>query len=172
MRALFGAGAHSLAAEVRMLRISKLADYGTMVAAYMARRPDQLFSAADIAEELGLGQATVSKILKMLGRDTLVLSVRGVAGGYTLARSPQLITVAEIIDAMEEQPFGLTECSAADGACAQEATCIIRGNWRRINVAVRRALDEVSLADMIRPSPRRAAAAGGNRTRPLRRRGS
>lgn len=139
-----------------MLRISKLADYGTMVTAYMARRPDQLFNAGEIAQALHLGQPTVSKILKMLGRDTLVVSVRGAAGGYTLARSPELITVAEIIDAMEEQPFGLTECSATDGACTQEDTCIIRGNWRRINGAVRRALEEVSLADMIRPLPARA----------------
>ncbi|MBA3902083.1 MAG: SUF system Fe-S cluster assembly regulator [Rhodocyclaceae bacterium] len=142
-----------------MLRISKLADYGTMVTAYMARRPDQLFNAGEIAQALHLGQPTVSKILKMLGRDTLVLSVRGAAGGYTLARSPELITVAEIIDAMEEQPFGLTECSAVEGACTQEDTCIIRGNWRRINGAVRRALEEVSLADMIRPPARTSGQA-------------
>lgn len=141
-----------------MLRVSKLADYGTMVTAYMARRSDQLFSAGEIAQALGLGQPTVSKILKMLGHAMLVVSVRGSAGGYTLARSPELITVAEIVDAMEEQPFGLTECSATEGLCAQEDTCIVRGNWRHINVAVRRALEEVSLADMIRPLPQHPAA--------------
>lgn len=153
-----------------MLRISKLADYGTMVTAYMARRPDQLFSAGEIAQALNLGQPTVSKILKMLGRDMLVVSVRGAAGGYTLARSPELITVAEIIDAMEEQPFGLTECSAVEGACTQEDTCIIRGNWRRINGAVRRALEDVSLADMIRPLPARAPVRAPVRSVQLRQR--
>ncbi len=141
-----------------MLRISKLADYGTMVTAYMARRPEQLFSAGEIAHALGLGQPTVSKILKMLGHAALVVSWRGAAGGYTLARAPEKISVAEIVDAMEEQPFGLTECSATEGLCAQEDTCIVRGNWQRINVAVRRALEEVSLADMIRPLPRRPVA--------------
>ena len=136
-----------------MLRISKLADYGTVVTAYMARKPEQLYSAGEIAQALGLGQPTVSKILKMLGHGMLVVSVRGAAGGYTLARSPELITVAEIIDAMEEQHFGLTECSASEGCCAQEESCAIRGNWQRINTAVRRALEEVSLGDMIRPLP-------------------
>ena len=153
-----------------MLRISKLADYGTMVTAYMARRRDQLFTSGEIAQALHLGQATVSKILKMLGRDTLVVSVRGAAGGYTLARSPELITVAEIIDAMEEQPFSLTECSGADGLCAQENDCIIRGNWRRINGAVRRVLEEVSLADMIRPLPARAPGHAPTRNVQLRQR--
>jgi Rrf2 family protein len=97
----------------------------------------------------------VSKILKMLGHGALVVSVRGAAGGYTLGRPPARISVAQIIDAMEEQPFGLTECSAVEGLCSQEDTCIVRGNWRRINVAVRRALEEVSLADMIQPLPPR-----------------
>ena len=153
-----------------MLRISKLADYGTMVTAYMARRPDQFVNAGEIAQALHLGRPTVSKILKMLGRATLVVSARGAAGGYTLARAPKLITVAEIIDAIEGQPFGLTECSATDGLCAQEDNCIIRGNWRRINGAVRRVLEEVSLADMIRPLPARAPGHAPTRNVQLRQR--
>lgn len=132
-----------------MLRISKLADYGTMVLAYMARRPERLCSAADIAEALHLGQPTVSKILKTLARHQLLVAFRGINGGYTLARAPHSISVAQIIDAMEDQPFGLTECSSLEGLCSQEEGCLIRANWKRINVVVRRALEGVTLADMI-----------------------
>lgn len=135
-----------------MLRISKLMDYGTLVLTHMAGAPDQIFSAADLAATLGLGQPTVSKILKLLGQQGLVRSSRGARGGYVLGRQPQNISVADVVDALDEQPFGLTECTALPGACSVEAGCQIRSNWQRINAIVRRTLEEVSIADMVRPA--------------------
>ena len=136
-----------------MLRISRLADYGTMVMSQMASQPERLFSANDLAAMLGLGRATVSKVLKSLARHELVAGVRGLHGGYSLARPPQRITIADIVDALEDQPFGLTECSATDGLCDIETSCHVRTNWQKISLVVRRALEGVTLADMVRPTP-------------------
>jgi FeS assembly SUF system regulator len=136
-----------------MLRISKIIDYGTLVLTHMAGCPDRVFSAADLASSLGLGQPTVSKILKLLGQHELVKGIRGARGGYTLGRPAKQISIAQIIDALEDQPFGLTECTAMPGACTVEAGCHIRSNWQRINAIVRRTLEEVSVADMVRPTP-------------------
>ncbi|MCM5570143.1 SUF system Fe-S cluster assembly regulator [Burkholderiaceae bacterium FT117] len=138
-----------------MLRVSRLTDYGTMVMSHMARSPGQRFSAADLAATLGLGVPTVAKVLKGLARGDLVTSVRGLRGGYVLSRPPEQITVADIVDALEERPFGLTECSATSGLCDIEDGCGIRANWRSISDVVRRALEGVTLADMIRPLPPR-----------------
>lgn len=136
-----------------MLRISKLSDYGTVILTQMASQPAHLYSAAELAETLGLGVPTVSKVLKTLGRHALVTSLRGARGGYTLARPAHAITVADIIDALEEQPFGLTECSATSGSCDLETSCRVRANWVNISTVVRRALEDVSLAEMIEPVP-------------------
>lgn len=136
-----------------MLRISKIIDYGTLVLTHMAASPERIFSASDLAGALGLGQPTVSKILKLLGQHELVNSSRGARGGYMLGRPASEISVADIIDALEEQPFGLTECTALPGACSVEAGCHIRSNWQRINAIVRRTLEEVSVADMIHTTP-------------------
>ena len=136
-----------------MLRISKIIDYGTLVLTHMAGCPERVFSAADLAATLGLGQPTVSKVLKLLGQRGLVKSSRGARGGYVLGRCPTDISIAQIIDALEDQPFGLTECSATPGACSVEAGCHIRTNWQRINAIVRRTLEDVSVADMIQPTP-------------------
>ena len=135
-----------------MLRISKLIDYGTLVLTHMAGEPARVYSAADLAATLGLGQPTVSKILKMLGQHELVKSSRGARGGYTLGRSAESISIAHIIDALDDQPFGLTECTALPGACTVESGCHIRSNWQRINAIVRRTLENVSVADMVHPS--------------------
>ena len=134
-----------------MLRISKLADYATVVMSYMARQPLDTYSAARISERLGIGQPTVSKILKLLAHGNLLSAQRGVNGGYTLARSPGKISIAEIIDSMEGIPVGLTECSSQPGVCTQESDCAIRGNWQRISHIVRRSLEGVTLADMSLP---------------------
>lgn len=136
-----------------MLRISKIIDYGTLVLTHMAGRPEHVYSAADLAVGLGLGQPTVSKVLKTLGRHGLVKSSRGARGGYALGRPAEQISIAQIVDALEEQPFGLTECTATPGVCSFEAGCHIRVNWQRINAIVRRTLEDVSVADMVRPVP-------------------
>lgn len=136
-----------------MLRVSKLTDYGTLVMTQMASSPGRLFSVAELAEMLRLNAPTVSKVLKALGRHNLVTSVRGTRGGYALARPAKTISVAQIVDALEEQPFGLTECSALSGSCELESGCRIRANWQRINTAVREVLSDISLADMMQPVP-------------------
>lgn len=144
-----------------MLRVSKIIDYGTLVLTYMASYPERLFSAAELAATLGLGQPVVSKVLKALGHHDLVKSSRGAKGGYALGRPPEKISIAQIIDALEEQPFGLTECSATPGACYFEAGCHIRPNWQRINAIVRRTLEDTSLADMMQPAGGACGTTGG-----------
>lgn len=136
-----------------MLRISKIMDYGTLVLTYMAGCPDRLCSAPELARALGLNPPTVSKVLKLLGRQGLVRSVRGVQGGYTLGRPATEISIAQVIDALDDQPFGLTECTSMPGSCDFETGCTLRENWQRINAMVRRTLEDVSVADMAKPQP-------------------
>ena len=92
---------------------------------------------------------TVSKLLKALARSGLVLSSRGAKGGYRLADDPRAISAADIIDALEG-PVSITECSAADGQCEHEGVCVVSGAWRNVNVAIRRALDDITLSDLLR----------------------
>jgi FeS assembly SUF system regulator len=135
-----------------MLRVSKLADYGTVVMAFMAREPHAIHSAAEMATRIGLTPPTVSKILKTLARNGLVVSLRGAKGGYRLPCPPAEISIAQIIGAMDG-PFGMTECSAMPGLCAQESGCTVRANWQTINQIVLDALSRVTLEQMMKPIP-------------------
>jgi FeS assembly SUF system regulator len=145
--------------EEAMLRLSKMTDYGTVIMAQMAARPLDIFSAAEIAAACGLAVTTASKILKTLARHALLKSVRGAKGGYMLARSPDRISVAEIIAALEG-PLAVTECGVPTGHCSQEAKCPSRDNWRQLNTVVRGILDGVTLLDLSRPPAEAAAPAG------------
>lgn len=134
-----------------MLRISKLADYGTVVMVYLAKRGQTLCNARDIALHTHLTVPTVSKLLKRLTAAGLLTSVRGVSGGYRLQRSAAEISVAQIISALEEQ-LGLTECSLHRNICSLQEVCHIQGNWRLISQAIETALDSVSLEVLAKPS--------------------
>jgi FeS assembly SUF system regulator len=132
-----------------MLRISKLTDYGTVLLAHLAAHQATVCSAADVAGATGIAPPTVSKLLKSLARAGLVTSTRGSNGGYRLARPPQHISAADVIDALEG-PVSITECSATDGDCEHEGVCSVGGAWQRINVAIRQALKDVTLNDLVR----------------------
>lgn len=134
-----------------MIRISKLTDYGTVLLAHLARNPNEVCSSADIAARTGIALPTASKLLKSLARNGLVTSTRGANGGYRLAHDASDISAADIIDALEG-PVSITECSASDSHCDIEADCSVGNAWQRINVAIRNALQEVSLVDLLRSS--------------------
>lgn len=132
-----------------MLRISKLTDYGTVLLAHLAANQATVCSAADVAQATGIAPPTVSKLLKSLARAGLVTSTRGATGGYRLSRAPQQISAADVIDALEG-PVSITECSASDGDCEHEGVCSVGGAWQHINTAIHRALQDVTLNDLVR----------------------
>jgi FeS assembly SUF system regulator len=133
-----------------MFKLSKLADYGTVIMVQMAREPERLMSAAEIAAATRLALPTVSKVLKLLAGQALVAAQRGKHGGYLLARRPAQISLAEIIDAVEGR-FGLTECASEPGACRQERSCAVRRHWLRVDRVVRGALEGLTLTQMLEP---------------------
>ncbi len=132
-----------------MFRLNRLTDYAVVVLSQMALRAGETRSAQQISEDTGVPLPTVAKLLNLLGHAKLVSSQRGTSGGYTLSAEPEDITVARIIQAMEG-PIALTACvdGAAD-SCDSESFCPMRGNWNKVNGAIREALTSVSLADMM-----------------------
>jgi FeS assembly SUF system regulator len=127
-----------------MLRMGKLTDYATVVLASLAQEPTRYRAAAELAQRTRLSRPTVSKVLKGLHRAGMVLSSRGSQGGYRLARDPEKITAAQILDAFEG-PIAITECSGASSQCGIERLCRVGGAWQRVNAAIRRALEDVTL---------------------------
>ncbi|MFZ9708873.1 MAG: SUF system Fe-S cluster assembly regulator [Steroidobacteraceae bacterium] len=130
-----------------MIRISKLTDYATVILADLARAPEALHSATSVAERTHIAPPTVSKVLKLLQRGGLVRSTRGLHGGYALARPAVDISAAAILDALEG-PVAMTDCSAGHGQCDIETTCGVGRAWQRVNLALRRSLHDVSLAQL------------------------
>jgi FeS assembly SUF system regulator len=133
-----------------MLRISKLADYGTIVMVFLVNHQKKLCNARDIAQKTHLTVPTVSKILKKLTASGLLMSVRGASGGYRLQKSPEQISVADILFALDEQR-GIIECHMKSSDCSLGKVCGLQTNWRIISQAVESALSSVSLSTLAQP---------------------
>ena len=134
-----------------MIILSKLADYGVIVATHLAAYPDRQVTAGTVATETRLPRATVAKVLKALAHAGLVAAARGATGGYRLARDATAISVAEVVAAIDGD-IGLTQCSVHVDECARTNYCPTRPHWAAINRAVGQALSAISLDAMLTPA--------------------
>ncbi len=134
-----------------MIRLSKETDYGILLLTSLASTPEMLvFSARELSEETRVPLPMVSKVLKTLAREGVLVSHRGAKGGYALAERPEKSSIGQVIAAMEG-PVALTECIDHPGDCRQEPTCRVRKNWAKINQRVMDSLESITLAEMTAP---------------------
>ncbi len=133
-----------------MLRLSKITDYGTKIMLAMTMPADCWHTANGLAAATNVSLPTVSKILKILTKGSLLVSQRGSQGGYQLARSAKLITLAEVIKVMEGG-IAMTECQQLVSYCQIEAQCSVKDNWSLISQAIADILRNISLAQMSKP---------------------
>lgn len=134
-----------------MIKLSRLTDYAIVLLTQMALEGKGVHAASILAEKTFLPLPTVSKVLKHLTKAAILSAQRGATGGYVLAQEPSAISVASIIEAMDG-PIAITECAGSgddDTCCGVKATCPVRGNWDKVNAAIRTALEAVTLADMV-----------------------
>jgi FeS assembly SUF system regulator len=147
-----------------MIRITKQTDYGIVLLTHLAAVPERQSNAPELAAETRLPLPMVSKILKLLVRERILVSHRGVKGGYGLARPAEVISMAEVISALEG-PIAITECVDESTGCAHESFCGVRGRWHRINTALREALEGITLAEMAdAEKPQKLVTLGGGRS--------
>lgn len=131
------------------MRLSSLADYAIVMLSAAARLGgDGHVSATALAEETGVPLPTAQKLMGRLAAAGLLESSRGTGGGFRLARAPGSISVADIIEAVEG-PIAMTSC-VEDGRhdCGLEDACRVRPHWGAVNMAVKGALGEVTLASL------------------------
>ncbi|HLI15118.1 MAG TPA: Rrf2 family transcriptional regulator, partial [Acidimicrobiales bacterium] len=111
---------------------------------------DQPTSVRDIADRTGLPQPYLEQILLALKGAGLVRSKRGVGGGYVLTAPPEVITLGQIVSAVDGPivagDFGEPH---TNGACDHEGQCALLAVWAEVGEHMRRHLDSFTLADMV-----------------------
>jgi Rrf2 family protein len=135
-----------------MAFLSRKVDYALLIMAVLHRRGSGA-CAREIADAYGLGRPFVANILKRLCSKGLVQSHRGVRGGYVLGRPASRITMAQLLDALED-PFHLTECStASEHTCNLEGVCPVKGPITRVHKRIGEILGQTTLESLFDESP-------------------
>lgn len=163
------------------MKLNRLTDYAVLVLWRLSQAPKsgeatdkngaRMLAAPALADETIVPLPTVSKVLKLLSRAGILLSSRGVNGGYSLSRAPEDISVADIIGAIEG-PLSLTACvDDGETVCEHTAICGMSGNWDRVNRKVLAVLESIDItemapkpADFLSAFPQPSAAREANKT--------
>lgn len=128
------------------MKISTKTYYAMRALAFLATKETPI-SAREISESEDLPLEYLEKILQTLRKADLVVSQRGVAGGYTLAHPASEITLHDILAELEG-PFFTLPCFSKSG-CDREHSCHTKGVWDTINKTLDTQLGQITLKDII-----------------------
>jgi len=131
------------------MKVSTRAEYGLRALIDLANHYGEgPVQSRDIAERQGLPEPYLNQLMTSLRRAGLVSSKRGPAGGHTLARPPEQISLHDAFDVLEGStaPWWCVETNDPD--CIYAAGCSLRLVWHAINGAVAQVLRGMSLADL------------------------
>lgn len=104
-------------------------------------------SLAEIAERHGISQSYLEQLFARLRRNGLVDGLRGPGGGYRLGRGGESISVADVIDAVNET-VDATRCGGQRN-CRGEQRCLTHDLWEELSSQIRGYLSNVSLAELV-----------------------
>lgn len=132
-----------------MLQITRQTEYAIRGLQELARRngdaPVQLKS---IARNCEVSEAFLAKIFQMLSQQHIVKSHRGVKGGFSLGRTPDEITLRDIVEVCEGG-IALNHCLRQTNRCEHAETCNMTGAWAKAQTALVEALDQTRLGDLL-----------------------
>ena len=129
-----------------MIRLSKLTDYAFVILTEMTKNMDKKMPVSALSSATSLSKPTVSKVLKVLSKNKMVSSVRGINGGYFLAMNPDDISLARVVGVMEGD-IAFTDC-VNDNTCIIKDNCALKGCWNPINDVMKTILDGVYISDL------------------------
>lgn len=138
-----------------MTLLSRKADYALLILSYLHDKPIG-GNARAIAEKFGLSRPFVANILKELCQKGFVVSHRGVKGGYSLSRPANTISLAELLETIEDG-FRLTMCNPAghpanNDGCSLTAVCTVKGPMAEVHRKLIDVLRDVSLEELFNPT--------------------
>lgn len=129
------------------MRLSTRSRYGLRAAIMIARRKDTFTTSEQIAREEEVSKKYLDTILGHLREVGILEAVRGVKGGYALARSPSEISAADVVEAFEGT-VALVPCVEEASKCERALRCPTRRVWCMASQAVREVLSELMLAEL------------------------
>jgi Rrf2 family protein len=131
------------------MKISTKGRYGLRVlldiAAHQAKGPVIL---RDISARQDISEKYLWQVINPLKAAGLVNSTRGAKGGYVLAKSPDDVTLLEIVSILEG-PVSVVDCVGTPEKCARSGACVTRAAWGKIESGIKESMAKITLKELV-----------------------
>ncbi|SPJ14834.1 Protein rrf2 [Syntrophobacter sp. SbD2] len=135
------------------MKLSTRSRYGVRLMLDLALHADEgPVRLGSVAARQGIGIKYLEQIIISLKKADYVTSVRGPKGGHLLSKSPEKITVGEIVGLLEGG-VKLTRCTQYPEVCVRSGSCVTRILWKEATEAIRERLDAITFKDLVNMSP-------------------
>lgn len=147
------------------MQITRETDYAIRCLLHLARRPTRLAPVTEIAAAMGVPAVFLAKILQRLAKARLVVSQRGVQGGFLLAREPEAITLLDAVEAVQGE-VALNRCAETGTHCVHEHACPAHPVWVRLSERLARDLARHTFRQLAQREKREETMRKGGRACP------
>ena len=130
------------------LRLTKRADYAVRACMVLATTPEVPLPSRCIAERMAIPERFLPQILADLSRAAIVEGTVGKGGGYALRRTPDELTLLEIIESVEG-PARSEQCVLEDRRCDEDHACALHPVWSAAQSAFIHVLEATTLARIV-----------------------
>lgn len=132
------------------MKITRQTEYAVRTMFYLSERGwDGRVPTAVISGAEDIPHPFLTKVISRLMAAGLVTTSRGMGGGVALARSPEEITLLQVVEAIEG-PLLLSYCLLRSGMCELEPGCAVQDAWADVQANLVRGLDAVTMAELVR----------------------
>jgi len=128
--------------------VTRETDYAVRTVLYLARDSNRMASVTEVARVMHIPKSFLAKILQRLVRSHILSSMRGVKGGFTLARKPSEISLLDILESIQG-PAGINVCAIDSRRCRFSSTCSVHPVWVDIRKEVERRLKRQTIAKLL-----------------------
>lgn len=110
------------------MKLTKTAEYALRILAFMAKDPKDLYTAKSLVEKLQISDKYLRQLMTSLTKAGLIYSIQGREGGYSFAKAPEKIFLADIINSVEGMDK-YTGCILGFNHCSDDNPCVMHKVW-------------------------------------------
>lgn len=130
------------------MQINKQTDYAIRTIIALSHKPfDTIVMTKDIAVEQDIPVSFLQKVIQTLSKTGLIITVRGSRGGIKLTKSPDEITLRQVVEAMEG-PIFLNRCLVRKGECSRDHLCLAHKAWEKAQKALLEELESIKFSQL------------------------
>ncbi len=128
--------------------VTRKTDYAVRCILYLAEDEDQVSNVTEVSRKMHIPKTFLAKIFQRLVKAGLVESIRGMNGGFRLAKKPGAISLLDIMTAIQG-PAGINVCAVNSKKCSRSSFCSVHPVWVELRKEVDRRLREQTIDRLI-----------------------